>query len=267
MKIKMSAYRITPTGKTLNKVNIPDSIITISNGNARWFENPVLAERLQQEYEREHCKGTPDEKLIQSYTKIDNCIEINGHYVVGFEWGHLCLNTHCEQRVCADTLSPSFAIEPFITTSNPSLLQLRKNKTAMQTVLKRPLPPGPITLFKALYEAGQQSISRETLITEMRWNNKKSFDGLLKLSISGKRLAKIPELAQLKQANPKLKLISFILDEGYFHGKQLYYSMCRELYELIKADTELQALMNFSFNEIHARSLWYPEERNERFYN
>ncbi len=54
------------------------------------------------------------------------------------------------------------------------------NSVQIERVLRRiSTPRGQVTLFKALYEAKGEFVSREELIERIRWGNPKSFTGVL----------------------------------------------------------------------------------------
>lgn len=60
--------------------------------------------------------------------------------------------------------SPNFSYDP---------IQLEQVLTRIN------IPRGQVTLFKALYEAGDDFVPRKQLIEEIRWGDPKSFTGVL----------------------------------------------------------------------------------------
>ena len=54
-----------------------------------------------------------------------------------------------------------------------------------------PIPPGPLAIYAALYQAGQEGVDEEALIERVRWGDRKSFAMVLR-GIS-RRVAKVTE--------------------------------------------------------------------------
>lgn len=52
-------------------------------------------------------------------------------------------------------------------------------ETASAVLMRLPIPPGQLTLFKALYEAGDRGLMRGELAEQMRWGDNQSLKGVL----------------------------------------------------------------------------------------
>ena len=119
-------------------------------------------------------------------------------------------------------------------------------------VTRTPIPPGQITLYKALNEAGYRWVSKSELATTMRWGDDKSLDGVL--GALGNRANQTEGTA----TEPGIDL----LIEKKIINDELHYRILPEFRTVIKSLPKLRDAMKLSVDEIHAK---YHDESKSGF--
>jgi len=111
-------------------------------------------------------------------------------------------------------------------------------------VTRKSIPPGQITLYKALYEAGYNRVSKTQLADKIRWSDDESLIGVL--GALGNRVV------QTEGLSSDASVFDLMIERGERNG-ELYYRMLPDLRTVINSLPTLREAMALSVEEIHAK--------------
>ena len=111
-------------------------------------------------------------------------------------------------------------------------------------VTRKSIPPGQITLYKVLYEVGDQSVSNSILADQMRWGDTVSLRGVL--GALGNRVN------QTEGLTTQRSVFDLMIERGERNG-ELYYRIRPDLRTIINSLPALRQAMALSVEEIHAK--------------
>lgn len=111
-------------------------------------------------------------------------------------------------------------------------------------VTRKSIPPGQITLYKALYEAGYNRVSKTELADKIRWSDDESLTGVL--GALGNRVS-LTEGLTIQGS-----VFDLMIERGEHNGA-LYYRMLPNLRTIINSLPALREAMALSVEEIHAK--------------
>jgi hypothetical protein len=136
----------------------------------------------------------------------------------------------------------------------------REPQLIKHAITRIPIPPGQLSLYKALYEAGEKGLNTSELANRMRWGDKKGLTGVL--GALGNRINNTTKA--LKTSKPGIGLF-FKISKA---GKEWHYAMCSELREIINDLPELRNIFTLTVDEIHekydsSRKRWLVIESDE----
>jgi hypothetical protein len=104
-----------------------------------------------------------------------------------------------------------------------------------------PIPPGPLAIFAALYEAGDAGMAEDSLIDTARWGDRKAFLTVLR-NFSKRVAAKSAMGAEGHRA---------LIDERMVDGVKRYF-LRKEVRDVIEAESEIAQIFGMTVKEILA---------------
>ncbi len=267
MQVMISVFTPSNKGESLSRISTYN-INAPGNTDDPKIDS-ALCEQLELEYAGTKCTGTPVSSIkirgkdVFFEDENGHSLLVNGHSLLCYSWGILCVS--CNKRVCASK-------KLHFCKNNTEFIQLYNQKISesfdvnaseirdIKGVLKwkskatpEGVPPGPITVFKVLYEKNHLWVSFQQLLTDIRWGqDSRNLIGVF--TNLKKRVEKVSN-----------KGITQLLFNMQMTGNITSYQMRQELRDVINSTPELQSEIRYSVNEIHAKSGQYPHEKGGGF--
>ncbi len=114
----------------------------------------------------------------------------------------------------------------------------------LRVITRKSVSPGQITLYKALYEAGDQGLSKSELAAKVREKDEVSLTGVL--GALGNRVNQTDGL------KTQTKGVALLIEKDKVKG-ELHYRMRSELRKAIEALPQLREAINLTVGKIYAK--------------